>query len=350
MGVKTNTTIERNGKKYNYYRITRTIGHENGKPIKKQFTGSSKREAEEKYRLFLEQKNEKTMNFSPRSFGELADYYVENILSINSKYSKGTRDLYRGAYNSHVKDSWLAEYPMSSLQSHTIQKFYNELNINQTAFKTLHKFMKGFINWANINGYSDDLLKGVIIPSKPSESRSDEIVVWTDEELKRIMESEPEYKLHPLILFAVYTGMRISELIGLRWENINQNAIVVSEQIYRGVTDTPKGGKSRIIPLHPKIKEYVKANRSEGLVFTNINGNPLDYRVTTRSLERFYKRNGIEPKKFHAYRATFCTNLCKNGVPIQVASKIMGHSSIEVTAKYYTSININEMKEAIEKL
>ena len=94
----------------------------------------------------------------------------------------------------------------------------------------------------------------------------------------------------------------------------------------------------------------MRKNRASGLVFTNINGNPLDYRVTTRSLERFYKRNGIPNKKFHAYRATFCTNLCKNGVPIQVASKILGHSSIEVTAKYYTSININEMSEAISKL
>ena len=81
MGVKTNTTIERNGKKYNYFRITRTIGYENGKPIKKQFTGLSKREAEEKYKLFLEGKKEKSMNFSPRSFKDLADFYVENILS-----------------------------------------------------------------------------------------------------------------------------------------------------------------------------------------------------------------------------------------------------------------------------
>lgn len=58
MATKTNITIERNGKEYKYFRITRTIGHENGKPIKKQFVGSSKKEAEEKYKQFLEGKNE----------------------------------------------------------------------------------------------------------------------------------------------------------------------------------------------------------------------------------------------------------------------------------------------------
>lgn len=348
MGVKTNTTIERNGKKYNYFRITRTIGYENGKPIKKQFTGSSKKEAEDKYKQFLEGKKEKSV-YSPRTLGELAEYYITNILSVNSKYSLGTRNLYKGAYRVHVKDSALAKTSLQSLTSFDIQQFYNSLNINQSAFKTLHKFMSGFLSWANINNFCPDLLKGVVIPEKPAVNKN-EIIVWSDEELEKILNSEPEYKLHPLILFAVYTGMRISELIGLRWENINQNAIVVSEQIYRGVADTPKGDKTRIIPLHPKLKEYVRANRASGLVFTNINGGPLDYRVTTRSLERFYKRNNIPCKKFHAYRATFCTNLCRNGVPIQVASKIMGHSSIEVTAKYYTSININEMMEAIEKL
>lgn len=348
MGVKTNTTIERNGKKYNYFRITRTIGYENGKPIKKQFTGSSKRDAEEKYKRFLEGKNEKSM-YSPRTLGDLADYYVENILCINSKYSTGTRNLYKGAYRSHVRPNPISKIPIREISGYEIQKFYNELQINNSAFKTLHKFMKGFLDWANINGYCNDLLKGVVIPEKPSVQSSD-IVVWTDEELSKIFKSEPKYKLHPFILFAAYTGMRISELIGLRWENINQNAIIVSEQIYRGVSDTPKGDKTRVIPLHPKLKEFVRTNRASGLVFTNINGGPLDYRITTRSLERFYNRNQIPIKKFHAYRATFCTNLCRNGVPIQVASKIMGHSSIEVTAKYYTSISLDEMKEAIEKI
>jgi len=348
MAVKTNTTIERNGKEYKYFRITRTIGYENGKPIKKQFTGSSKREAEEKYKQFLEGKKEKSV-YSPRTFGELAEYYVENILMMNSKYSMGTRNLYKGAYNAHVRPNQFSKIPIREISGYEIQKFYNSLNINKSAFKTLHKFIVGFFKWANINGYADEPLKGIVIPEKPSVQKSD-IIVWTDEELDRIMNSEPDYYLHPFIMFAVYTGMRISELIGLRWENINKDSIIVGEQIYRGRLETPKGDKIRVIPLHEKLKEYVKRNRSVGLVFQNINGNPLDYRVTTRSLERFYKRNGIEPKKFHAYRATFCTNLCRNGVPIQVASKIMGHSSVEVTAKYYTNINFTEMKEAINKI
>ncbi|QAT44061.1 tyrosine-type recombinase/integrase [Aminipila luticellarii] len=47
-----------------------------------------------------------------------------------------------------------------------------------------------------------------------------------------------------------------------------------------------------------------------------------------------YKRIGIENKRFHPYRHTFCTNLCKKGVPLQTAYKLMGHSSINVTARF----------------
>ena len=79
-------------------------------------------------------------------------------------------------------------------------------------------------------------------------------------------------------------------------------------------------------------------------------GNPLDYHNVVHSLNRFYKCNGIEPKKFHAYRATFVTRLCENGVPIQIASKLAGHENITVTAKYYTDIEQDSMIDAIEKI
>ena len=87
-----------------------------------------------------------------------------------------------------------------------------------------------------------------------------------------------------------------------------------------------------------KIREIVNINdhKPSELVFTTSLGTPLDYHNVNTSLKRFYHRIGVEPKKFHAYRATFITNLCRNGVPIQVASRLAGHENITVTAKYYT--------------
>ena len=85
-------------------------------------------------------------------------------------------------------------------------------------------------------------------------------------------------------------------------------------------------------------------------VFTSENGNLLEYGNVRRSLMRFYKRNEIPEKKPHAYRATFCTELCRAGVPLEVASKLMGHKSVEVTAKHYALVKKDVQIEAINKL
>ena len=92
------------------------------------------------------------------------------------------------------------------------------------------------------------------------------------------------------------------------------------------------------------------AGDPEDLIFTTANGKPLDPKNINRSLDRYYGRIGIPHKKFHAYRATFITNLCRKGVPIQTVSKLAGHENINVTAKYYAAVDIKTMKQAIDKL
>lgn len=355
--MATNTKISKNGKTYNYYRLTKTVGHKyvDGvkKPIKKQFTGSSKADAERKYHQWLieQEEKQKTLLDTYKTFGEIADYYVENILSVNSKYSIGTRRLYSESYSTHVQYSELRNINVSMLRPEHIQVFYNNLQVSKSAFDTINKFLKGFFRWANANRYSDLDLSAIVLPEKPKVTKQTEIVTWTDEELNIILSSKPDYELKPLIVFALYSGMRISELLGLKYSDIDEECIHVNRQYYRGSFVRPKMNKTRIIPLHEKIKELVRlADKRNELVFHTKNGTPLDYHNVVRSLNRFYRRIGVEPKKFHAYRATFVTRLCNNGVPIQIVSKLAGHENINVTSKYYTSIGLDTLNESINKI
>ena len=91
----------------------------------------------------------------------------------------------------------------------------------------------------------------------------------------------------------------------------------------------------------------LRGQKRKGLVFHTASGLPLDYHNIVLSLERYYNRIGVEPKKFHAYRATFITNLCRNGVLIQTVSKLAGHSNIKVTARYSAAISLDELTDAI---
>ena len=349
-----NTTIKRNGKEYNYFRITRTIGHryKEGKkvPIKKQFVGSSERDAERKYREWLSKHEEETVFDNSKTFGELAEFYTENILAINSKYSIGTRELYTRAYENYIRPQNITKSNMSELTAEQIQDFYNNLEVSRSAMANVDKFMKGFMKWQHQNKYGDYLLDSVVIPDKPSRSRQQEIITWSDEELNIILKAEPDYPLLPLIVFALYSGLRISELLGLNWSDVN-NVIYVRRQYYRGKWCSPKGNKQRVVPTHEKIKNIVEnADKPYNMIFTTSTGNPLDQKNINRSLDRFYKRIGIPHKKFHAYRATFITNLCRKGVPIQTVAKLAGHENINVTAKYYASVQLDELTEAVNKL
>ena len=66
--------------------------------------------------------------------------------------------------------------------------------------------------------------------------------------------------------------------------------------------------------------------------------------------DRYYDRIGIEHKGFHTYRHTFGTNLCRNGIPIQTASALLGHEDISVTAKYYVNVGLDQKQEAVDSL
>ena len=98
-----------------------------------------------------------------------------------------------------------------------------------------------------------------------------------------------------------------------------------------------------------RLEMMEKGYRTEHL-FTTATGAFCDRRNISRSLDRLYKRIGVPSRPFHVYRHTFGTNLCKQGVPIQTASKLLGHKDINMTAKYYVDVDMEEKRKAVETI
>lgn len=63
-----------------------------------------------------------------------------------------------------------------------------------------------------------------------------------------------------------------------------------------------------------------------------------------------YKKIGVPDHTFHSFRHTFATNLCRAGVPLEQCSKLLGHSSPTVTAKYYVNVSLDDKFSAVEKI
>ena len=365
MATKTNTTI--NGK--GYYRITRTIGHEiiDGKkvPVKKQFYGPSKTAANKKYEEWkAEQESLMSDQIdSVRTLGELIDYYYQNVFIPSEKYAESTKELYARSIDSFRRSQpSLFAKPIRAVSSASIQEAYNRYDVAQSTLKATHKYLRGFWKWALVNGYADiNVLDAVTLPKKKLTKLKEEIVIWTDEEIRQIFDSIGDHRLRLLVFIAYYTGMRISEILGLRYEDLD-GTIRVRRQNYHGAVSEPKYGSKREIPMHPDLIEEIARHKEwheaemkrkhykSDYVFTSTTGTLLDYRNVLRSLNRFYDQNGIPRKSPHAYRATFCTNLCKAGVPLQTASSLMGHRSVSVTARYYTFVSRAEKEAAIQFL
>lgn len=366
MATKKNSYI--NGQ--SYYRIRRTIGHEikDGKevPIIKNFYGTSKTQAEEKYKNFLvEQSREKeTAIDSNKTLGEVLNFYLDNVFSVSSKYKQSTKDLYIYACKRFMDSErkTLMMTPIKSVTPSDIQLAYNRFDAAYSTLQAINKTVRGFVTWAVANQYCTDFLVSVTIPNKKHSKRSDDIIIWTDDEIEKIKESITDERWRLILYFGLYAGLRISEAIAIRYTDIYDDIIHVRQQYYRGEITTPKYGSERDIPLHPELKKELEKHRTWHKAEMKANKYKTDYIFTTQigtlytyysirqQINRAYKRYGIEPKDFHTYRRTFCTNLCRAGVPIQITSKLMGHKSIDVTMKFYTFVDMQLQFDAINKL
>lgn len=364
--MPTKKNVEINGN--SYFRLRRTI---DGKQIS--FYGSSKSDAEAKYKKYLEdnakQKFLAQEEFENATFSERAKEYVENVLRVSSKFANATKYQYECAYNVYVKKSILSDMVLSRLRPSDVQSFYNSLDVSKQTMSRISKFMVNFCKWAVLNNYCADFISAVEIPKKPDNKRHDEIIVWDDDEIRAILNAldlaEPISRPHRQYFFVyvlLYTGARISEAISLKYSDFENGIVTIQRQCYMKEIKPPKYNSVRQIPMHEELKKafeiHKKWHRKEmkengydtDYVFTTSTGNLYDPVNIRRALKRLYNAHGIPYKHPHAYRATFCTQLCRCGVPLEVASSLMGHKSMEVTAAHYALVRNETKKEAIEKL
>ena len=360
MTTKTNSKV--NGKEY--FRIRRKIEGQ-----LKNFYGTSKTDAERKYKQYVEElarkKYEKAQNRSSATIHARAEEYIENSLSVSQKYARGTRARYESSYRAHVEGTSFDKMVASEVRAADIQKFYNELPVSAQTLRGVSKFMSAFWKWLVLNDYAPNVIVAVDLPIKPDNSRHDGIQIWEDREIHLILmniDKSDYFRITFMIKVLLYTGMRIGEVLALRYSDIKDGYIHVQRQVYLGEIKPPKYNSTRTIPIHEALVDDLEAHkkwhRQEMLdrgyrtpyIFTTKNGTLYGVENIRRRINKFYDAIQVPHKNIHTYRSTFCTQMCRCDVPLEVASKLLGHKSLEVTAKHYQLIKNDTMEEAIEKL
>lgn len=163
---------------------------------------------------------------------------------------------------------------------------------------------------------------------------------FSDEETVRIIKKCGSL-LSGMVEFVLETGVRASECIYLQWQNIDlQNKQVA-------LTET-KSGKSRIVPLTDKSLAVLTAqirHISSPYVFWHSEG--LPYKNAPRAFSEACKLAKVPDCVFHDLRRTFTCRRYKEGVPLHILSKLLGHSSYAVTEKHYAFLQTEDLHKAI---
>jgi len=144
------------------------------------------------------------------------------------------------------------------------------------------------------------------------------------------------------------TGMRVGELIKLRWSDVNLENRVA--RLFEHKTAQRGNQKPRTIPLNDRVMEILEAqSHHRDFVFTGESGQPLTYAALMCRKQKLDKKHRDMPRiTFHQFRHTFATRCARAGVPERVAQEILGHASTMMT-RYYTNTPVAEMLDAVKK-
>lgn len=363
------------------WRASITIGTDDkGKLIRKQFTGKTQQDVKNKLQEYKKQMlmgvlNEDKLTVSDWFYSWLFDYRKQDLKPKSFQR-------YHGVYKNYIENTDFGNIKLNDLRTTHLQRHYKKLldnGVTPTTIRQINTNLKTCLNEAERQGYiQKNWCKLVTLPKKEDNK---EVKVLTKEEQQRFLEAIKGHELELLYIVALGTGLRIGEILGLKWSDIdfknnelhvNRNlqkvALYEDDKIigYEVVESTPKTKNSlRTIPVPQNIIKKLKTHKKEqnelilllqeeydnkNYVFCNKLGKPIEDKRPGRNLKTILTSIGIEPIKFHALRHTYATRLFEAGIPPKTVQHLMGHSDIETTMNIYTHVMKEQKLEAVEKI
>ena len=360
------------------WRASITIGiGDNGKIKRKEFTGKTQQDVKKKLEEYKKEMLLGTISSDDKI--TVSEWYYTWLFDYRIKDLKPKSfEKYEGIYRNYIKDSELGKIKLKDLRATHIQRYYNKLQDTKpiSTIKGINTRLKPCLGEAEKQGYiQKNYCKMVTLPK---DNNKKTIQVLTQQQQKLFIEAIKGHKLEMLFLIALGTGLRLGELLGLKWSDIDFNTgiLTVNRTLsrvknqttskYEVIEQTPKTKNSnRTIPIPNdilnKLKEHKKNQSKQRLfvgegyinnnyVFTDDIGNPIDDKRPGRNLKSTLAKLSIEPIKFHALRHTYATRLFEANVPPKTVQVLMGHYDISITMDIYTHVMEDAKLEAIEKL
>ncbi|MGN0360361.1 MAG: tyrosine-type recombinase/integrase [Hominisplanchenecus sp.] len=337
---------------------------------------------EQKEKLIAERKAEELAKREEELHPTFKKYSETYLAEKKPTFAAGTYENYKHALERACKT--LGDKKLHDIEMLDIKKYFtamqtkgaNELTGKPYAHKTIVKhyivFRSMFANAVENGVLKYSPMATMKRPKPRKDEAPKEAVVYTEEQVSYILECLEKEPLvwKALTLFAIDSGCRRGEIIGLKWEEIDFNTgrcNICRNAQYTVETGTyittPKNKKSRVIYLTdislPALREWKKEQQklffrlgipNNGFCFTQENGEMMNPQAPTAHLRLFGKKYNLPGIHPHALRHTMATISIANGADVVSVSKKLGHSTPAITLEVYSHANEEAQRRANEAL
>jgi integrase len=338
-----------------------------GKYLQSWFTvkGSSQDAEKKRTELLHQLDNGVFMKPSKTALAEYLEKWLKDYAWAN--LAPRTAEGYEHIIRRHIIPS-IGKIPLSSLKPEHLQSYYaKKLKEGRCDGKgglsaktvrhhhiTLHDALQTAVKWGLLITNPADAVTAPKIQRK-------EMQTWNEDDIKHFLIVTKTSEYYPIFYLALFTGMRRSEILALRWCDVDAiySQVYVSRSLHHLrdgsiVFRQPKTAKSnRTIALPPStslmLKDYQvsqnglhllngKALTNESLIFCHIDGSPLLPDTVTHAWIKLVRRYGLKSIRLHDARHSHASLMLKQGIHPKIVQERLGHSSIQITLDTYSHV------------
>jgi integrase len=339
----------------------------NGKRVyRKQKIGTAReyprlRDAEKAVLALRAKINVNSGHHSPETVRELLEHYTEHELAEKGGKRSSTREVYAGYLKVQIEPTW-GNHRLDQVKTIEVENWLRSLPFAPATKSKIRNIMSAVFNHAKRHGMvSTNPIKGVRCSSK----RRNEPDLLTPAEFRALLTELPPRE-QVMVLLAGTTGLRRSELIALRWHDVDFGALQISvnKSCVRGqLGETKTLASAKPVPIHPIVVDALREwqqsspyNTPEDFLFPSLRKNgsiPVwPDMILQKIIRPALDRAGIRGKRvgWHTFRHSFATNLRSLEVDVKVAQELLRHANSKITLDLYTQAIPAQRRQASTKL
>ncbi len=309
---------------------------------------------------------------------------------------------YKYMYNLFIRPNF-GKMRITMVKKTDVKRFYNTLAdgkiLKVSTIDTLHNILHQVFDMALNDNYirlnpTDNMLKELKKAHNFSVEKRKALTIPEQELFMRFLKDSPQYNhWYPVFAVMLGTGMRVGELTGLRWcdvdfdedlISVNHTLVFYNHGDNKGCTfsiNTPKTeAGNRTIPILPSVKEALQMERKtqqeldvkcsvsidgySDFIFVNRFGATQHQGTLNKAIKRIIRDCNDEvllkskekdpvllpPFSCHSLRHTFTTRAVESGMNVKVLQEVLGHKDISTTLNIYTDVTKDTKKKEVSTL